>query len=74
MSGVLIQEAHASRTPWQKHERIEQRLRASVQALDYERRGELLREAPALLQGRAVCHLCGSRMHMHYLATGLHRG
>jgi DNA invertase Pin-like site-specific DNA recombinase len=63
---VLIRDAHPGYISWQEYERIEQRLRAAAQALGYERRGEPPREGPALLQGRVVCGLCGSRMHVHY--------
>ena len=41
-------------------------LRASAKAIGFERNGGPPREGPALLQGRVVCGLCGSRMHVHY--------
>jgi DNA invertase Pin-like site-specific DNA recombinase len=63
---VLIRDAHPAYISWQEYERIEQRLQASAKAVGYERAGAVPREGPALLQGRVVCGLCGSRMHVHY--------
>lgn len=70
---VLIRDAHPAYISWQEYEAIEQQLRASAQAIGFERDGGPPREGPALLQGRAVCGVCGSRMHMHY-ATRRHGG
>ena len=63
---VLIRDAHPAYISWQEYERIEQRLRASAKAIGYERNGGPPREGPALLQGRVVCGLCGSRMSVRY--------
>jgi len=63
---VLIREAHPAYISWQEYERIAAQLRASAQAIGCARRGGPPREGPALLQGRAVCGVCGSRMHVHY--------
>ena len=63
---VLIRDAHPAYISWREHERIGEQLRASAKAMGYERSGGPPREGPALLQGRAVCGLCGSRMHVHY--------
>jgi DNA invertase Pin-like site-specific DNA recombinase len=60
---VLIRDAHPGYISWQEYESNLQRLRASAKALGFERPP---REGPALLQGRVVCGLCGSRMHVHY--------
>lgn len=62
---VLIKDAHPGYISWQEYESIEQQLRESAKALGYERQGPP-REGNSLLQGRAVCGLCGSRMHVHY--------
>jgi DNA invertase Pin-like site-specific DNA recombinase len=62
---VLIRDAHPAYISWQEYERIEQRLHASAKAIGFERNGAP-REGPALLQGRVVCGVCGSRMHVHY--------
>ena len=61
---VLIREAHPGYISWEEHERIATRLEASAKALGYERTQP--REGSALLQGHAICGLCGSRMHIHY--------
>jgi DNA invertase Pin-like site-specific DNA recombinase len=61
---ALIREAHPGYISWEEHERIATRLEASAKALGHERTQP--REGPALLQGHAVCGLCGSRMHIHY--------
>ena len=63
---MLIRDAHPAYISWEEYERIEQRLRTSAKALGWERHPTPPREGPALLQGHAVCGLCGSRMHVHY--------
>lgn len=63
---VLIRDAHPAYIAWQEYERIAEQLRASAKAIGFERSGGPPREGPALLQGRAVCGVCGSRMHVHY--------
>ena len=63
---VLIRDAHPGYISWEEYERIEQRLRAAAKGIGFERHESPPREGPALLQGRVVCGLCGSRMHVHY--------
>jgi hypothetical protein len=63
---VLIKDAHAGYISWQEFEGNLLRLRASAKAIGFERSAGPPREGPALLQGRVVCGLCGSRMHVHY--------
>jgi DNA invertase Pin-like site-specific DNA recombinase len=63
---VLIRDAHPAYISWQEYESIEQQLRASAKRLGFERNGGPPREGPALLQGRVVCGLCGSRMNVPY--------
>jgi len=63
---VLIRDAHPGYISWQEFENNLQRLRASAKAFGFERNAGPPREGPALLQGRVVCGLCGSRMHVHY--------
>ena len=63
---AFIQDAHPGYISWQEHEHIEQQLQEGAKALGWERRQSPPREGPALLQGRAVCGLCGNRMHVHY--------
>lgn len=61
---ALIRDAHPGYISWEEYERIEQRLQESAKALGWQRCQP--REGPALLQGRVICGLCGSRMHIHY--------
>ena len=63
---VLIRDAHPGYISWQEFESNLQRLRASAKRFGFDRSGGPPREGPALLQGRVVCGLCGSRMHVHY--------
>ena len=61
---ALIRDAHPGYISWEQYEQNEQRLRSSTKALHFHRSPP--REGPALLQGRAVCGLCGCRMHIRY--------
>ncbi|MBI2323174.1 MAG: recombinase family protein [Chloroflexi bacterium] len=63
---TLIKDAHPGYISWEEHERIGKQLQEGAQALGWERRQGPPREGSALLQGRAVCGLCGSRMHVTY--------
>jgi hypothetical protein len=63
---ALIRDAHPAYISWEQYQDIEQRLQASQMALHFDRSQTPPREGPALLQGRAVCGLCGSRMHVRY--------
>jgi DNA invertase Pin-like site-specific DNA recombinase len=63
---VLIRDAHPAYISWQEYERYEQQLRESAKALGFERNAGPAREGPALLQGKAICGLCGCRMNIHY--------
>ena len=65
---AFIKDAHAGYISWEEHERIEQQLQQSAKTLGWQRQSSPAREGPALLQGRVVCGLCGSRMHVHYNA------
>ncbi len=63
---ALIRDAHPGYIAWEEHERIAHCLQAAAKSLGCERAQGSPREGPALLQGHAVCGLCGSRMHIHY--------
>jgi len=63
---VLIRDAHPAYVSWQEYERNQQQLLAAACSIAFERRRGAPREGPALLQGHAVCGVCGSRMHVHY--------
>ena len=66
---VNIQDAHPGYISWQEYEHIQQRLETASRAIGFQRPQTPPREGTALLQGRAVCGLCGSRMHTQYHTT-----
>ncbi len=63
---ALIPDNHSGYISWEEHERIERRLKGNDQTRNAMRHPGPAREGPALLQGRAVCGICGSRMHVNY--------
>jgi len=63
---TLILDHHPGYVSWEEYERIEQRLQENAKALGWGRCQGPPREGPALLQGRLVCGLCGSRMQVQY--------
>ena len=63
---ALIRDAHAAYISWEEHKRIEQRLETLAKAVACKVRESPPREGPALLQGRVVCGICGSRMYVQY--------
>lgn len=67
---ALIRDAHEAYITWQEHEQNLQRLRENAQALGDERQRGAPREGPALLQGLAVCAICGERMTIRYHIRG----
>ena len=63
---ALRRDAHPGYISWQRYLENERRLGESVKALHFDRSQSPPREGPALLQGRVVCGLCGSHMHVRY--------
>ncbi len=63
---ALILDAHPGYITWDEYERNEQRLQDSAKSYGAHRRHGPPREGPALLQGRAICGLCGCRMAVRY--------
>jgi DNA invertase Pin-like site-specific DNA recombinase len=63
---ALIPNAHVGYLTWEDFEENQRRLRESAQANGADRRRSPPREGPALLQGLAVCGLCGDRMTVRY--------
>jgi DNA invertase Pin-like site-specific DNA recombinase len=63
---ALIRDAHPGYISWDHYVQNQQRLQTSAKALHFDRSQSPPREGPALLQGRAVCGLCGNRMHVRY--------
>ena len=65
---VLRPGQHAGYISWERFEAHQRQLAANAQARGAERRKSPPREGPALLQGLAVCGLCGGRMTVRYHA------
>lgn len=63
---AMIPEAHEGYISWEQFEENLQRLRENAQANGAERRKGPPREGPALLQGLAICAVCGQRMTVRY--------
>ena len=62
---VLLRDAHPGYITWERFEENERQLRDNAQAYGVERRGAP-REGLALLQGLAVCGVCGRNMTVRY--------
>lgn len=67
---ALIRDAHSGYITWEEYSQIQEQLQTSAKALHMDRRQPTPREGPALLQGRAVCGLCGNRMHVRCTIRG----
>jgi DNA invertase Pin-like site-specific DNA recombinase len=63
---ALFPDAHPGYITWAEYEENRRRLRENAQAYGSDRRKSPPREGPALLQGLAVCGVCGRRMTVHY--------
>jgi hypothetical protein len=63
---TLIPDNHAGYISWEEFEENQRRFRETAQACGKDRRKSPPREGPALLQGLAVCGLCGNRMTVRY--------
>lgn len=62
---VLILDAHPGYITWERFEQNERQLRDNAQSYEGKRRSPP-REGPALLQGLAVCGVCGRNMTVRY--------
>jgi len=68
---VLLPDAHPGYISWEQFEANERQLRDNAQAHGAQRRKSPPREGPALLQGLAVCGVCGRRMtHRYHVRRG----
>lgn len=67
---ALIRDAHEAYITWEEYEQNLKRLRENAQAMGGERQRGAPREGPALLQGLAVCAICGERMTIRYHIRG----
>jgi DNA invertase Pin-like site-specific DNA recombinase len=63
---VLKKEAHDGYIAWDQYEANLAILKQSSAAYGHDRRRSPPREGPALLQGLAICGLCGKRMTLRY--------
>jgi DNA invertase Pin-like site-specific DNA recombinase len=63
---VLLPNSHPGYITWEQYQRNQQRLRENSQAHGSERRKSPPGEGPALLQGLAICGMCGARMTVRY--------
>ena len=63
---ILVPEAHPGYISWQQYEQNQRRLHENAQAHGSDRRNSPPREGPALLQGLALCGVCGHRMTVRY--------
>jgi DNA invertase Pin-like site-specific DNA recombinase len=63
---ALMPGAHAGYITWEQFEENQRRLRENSQAHGCDRKKSPPREGPALLQGLAICGVCGERMTVRY--------
>jgi DNA invertase Pin-like site-specific DNA recombinase len=63
---TVIRQAHEGYVSWEEYEANQRCLRENAQSLGWERQKSPPRDGPALLQGLAVCGICGKRMTVQY--------
>ena len=63
---TLLRGAHPGYLLWEQYQENERRLQENAHALGPDRRKSPPREGPALLQGLAICGICGERMKVVY--------
>jgi DNA invertase Pin-like site-specific DNA recombinase len=63
---ALIPHTHKGYISWNEYEDNQRRLLESAQAQGEERKKSPPREGPSLLQGLAICGICGNRMTVKY--------
>ncbi len=63
---ALLPNAHPGYISWEEFEENQRRLHENAQAHGAERKKSPPREGPALLQGLAICGVCGDRMTIRY--------
>ena len=67
---VLLRDTHPSYVAWDQFEANLKRLAENATATGAQHRMSPPREGPALLQGLAICGVCGRGMNVRYHATG----
>lgn len=63
---ILIKDLHPGYISWEEYAQNQRRLHENALAVGADRRKSPPREGPALLQGMAVCGVCGNRMTVRY--------
>lgn len=63
---ALVRDAHPGYISWEEYQDNRRRLRENAMAYGADRRASPPREGPALLQGLAICGVCGKRMTVQY--------
>jgi DNA invertase Pin-like site-specific DNA recombinase len=63
---ILLLGMHPGYISWEQYQENQRRLRENAQAHGEDRRKSPPREGPALLQGLALCGVCGRRMTVRY--------
>ncbi len=63
---VLILDAHPGYITWSDFERNQKQIEKTAKAFGQDHRHGPPREGPALLQGLAICGVCGTRMSVRY--------
>jgi len=71
---TLLTGAHPGYITWEEYQENQLRLRENAHALGPERREGPPREGPALLQGLAICGVCGGRMNVAYQVRAFRPG
>ena len=66
---VLLPNSHPGYITWEQFQHHQQRLRENSQAQGQDRRRSPPGEGPALLQGIALCGVCGNRMGVRYRSS-----
>jgi DNA invertase Pin-like site-specific DNA recombinase len=66
---VLLPDSHPGYISWEQFQRHQQRLRENSAAQGQDRRHSPPGEGPALLQGIAICGVCGERMGVRYQSS-----
>ena len=66
---VLLPDSHPGYITWEQFQRHQQQLRENSQAQGQDRRHSPPGEGPALLQGIAICGVCGQRMGVRYQSS-----
>jgi DNA invertase Pin-like site-specific DNA recombinase len=70
---TLLLSSHIGYISWDEYQENQRRLQENAHALGPERRKSPPREGPALLQGLAICGICGERMKVIYHVRAGHR-